>query len=257
MVLLRVVSLVLVQILHSVESARSSKAATLNLGDATLLVVDGVTDEGMKLAEDLLAREDTNVNLEVEHDDGSKGTPLAVAIHAMGLPDAEDSMTLIGKLLARKDVDVNAPLTAPDGSTVPPLMLAVKAASSGAPSGAEMVKSLLAQEKIAVNAMSAGGPSKIASLHLALGAAAKGSAGGMESARALLARSDIDADVEMVGPDGAAVTPLMKLALLLKEAPSDANLQAAVALLVGRAKPLADETLQNLVIGAAGKKDEL
>lgn len=254
--MMRIGVLVLLQMLHSVESAKAPKGSSLNLGDATLLVLDGLADEGMKLANEVLAKEGTDVNLEVEYDDGSKGSPLAVAIHSTGKPDAEDCMDLINKLLAHKDIDVNKPLIAPDGSAVPPLMLAVKAVTAGSKIGVEIAKGLLANEKIAVNAMSSGGKAKLASLHLALAAAAKGAAGGMEVTRALLGRSDIDADVEMVGPDGKAMTPLMKLATMLKESPSDANLQAAVALLRGRAKALEDPELQSLVAGAKGK-DEL
>ena len=82
MVLLLRLGLLLVHALHYAEGAKAPKASSLNLGDATLLVLDGLEDEGMKLAREVLAKESTNVNLEVEVDDGSKGTPLAVAIQA-------------------------------------------------------------------------------------------------------------------------------------------------------------------------------
>ena len=259
MVLLpRVGLLMLVQALHPVESAKASKAS-LNLGDATLLVLDGATDDGMKLARQLLAKEGTAVNDVVELDDDSKGTPLAAAIHTTVTPNGENCMDLIHALLAHKDTDVNAALTAPDGSTWPPLVLAMKAVAAGVPTGPEIAKVLLAHDKIAVNAMTTSGEegtTAMASLHMALAAAARGAAGGVELMQALLARSEIDADVAMVAPDGGKTTPLAKLAAMLEGAPNDANLHRAITLLHGKAKPLDDAEKQKLVESVV-RKDEL
>jgi len=252
--LLRVGFLMLMHSLHSVDSAKV-KAATLNLADATLLVLDGLEDEGMELARSLLAKSDTNANFQVELDDGSKGTPLAVAIHSMASPKAENCMGLIHALLSRKDVDVNTALTFSDDSTAPPLLLAMNAIAAGVPVGMDITNALLAHDQISVNSMSAGGSTKLAPLHMALAAAARGVEAGLEVARALLARSDTDADVEMVGPDGTKMTPLMKLASMLQAQPSDANLLKAIALLHGRAKPLQDETLQTLIDEAMKPKE--
>ena len=250
--LLRIVFLVLAHTLQSVESAKPV-ASSLNLGDATLLVIDGLADEGMKLAHEQLANEGTNVNLMVEMDDGARGTPLAVAIASMALPKSENCMDLVHALLAHKDIDVNAALTVKDGTTVPPLVLAAKAVNAGMPIGAEIAKALLEKEQIDVNAMSGGGTAKLAPLHMALASAARGLTGGLELARALIERSDTDVEVEMA----PAVTPLLKLATLLKEQPTNAHLPAAIALLHGRAKPLADAEMQALVESAVARKDEL
>ena len=177
----------------------------------------------MKIARDVLARESTNVNLEVELDEGSKGTPLAAAVHSMASPDSGNSMDLVKLLLAHKDIDVNAVLTSPVGSTMPLLLLAMRLVSAGNSAGLEVSKLLLAHSKIAVNAVSTG-TSKIAPLHMALAAAAHGSEAGLELTKALLARSDIDVAVEMVGPDGVAMTPLAKVASMLQDKPDDATL---------------------------------
>ena len=212
----------LVHALHYAESAKV-KAAALNLGDATLLVLDGLQEEGMKLAREVLARKERDVNLEVEVDDGSKGTPLAVAIHSMASPKAEDCTELVKLLLACEDIDVNSVLTTPSESTMSPLLLAMRVVSAGKPAGLEISKLLLAHEKIAVNAASTGA-STLTPLHMALAAAARGSEAGLELTKALLARSDIDVAVEMVGPDGVAMTPLAKVASMLQAKPDDATL---------------------------------
>ena len=118
-----------------------------------------------------------------------------------------------------------------------------------------MASALLAHQQIAVNAMTVGGTTKFAALHMALAAAARGAEGGLELARALLARSDTDADLEMVGPDGATMTPLMKLATMLQDEPADSNLHKAIALLRGRAKPLVDDEMRRLVNSVGGKEE--
>merc|ERR1711871_317818 len=123
--------LLLVHALHCAESAKASKASSLNLADATLLILDGMEEEGMKIARDVLAQESTNVNLEVELDDGSKGTPLAAAVHSMASPDSGNCMELVKLLLVHKDIDVNAVLTSPVGSTMPLLLLAMRLVSAG------------------------------------------------------------------------------------------------------------------------------
>jgi len=236
-----------------VESAK--EAAKFTLGDATLLLIDG-EEEGMTMAKDLLARPDTNVNLQMEMDDGSKGTPLACAILSMAQPKAENSMALVRALLEHKDVDVNAVLKTKDYTKVTPLVVAMKAVAAGLPFGVEIAKALLAHDQIAVNAVTEG-PTKLAALHMALAAAARGSAAGLDLAGVLLARSDTDPDIKMVGHDGAVTTPLSKLASMLQEKPSDANVQKAIRLLVGRATPLEDPTLQRLVDQAVASKEEL
>jgi len=253
--ILRGVALVLVHTLHTVE-VECAKAASLNLGDATLLVLDGMVDEGMEMAREMLGKAGTDVNLELETDDGSKCTPLAAAVHSLASPEAVDCMDLVKLLLAQKDINVNAILTGPDDSKVPLLVLAMKAVTAGSSIGVEVAKALLAHEKIAVNAMTSGGAVKLAPLHMALAAAARGAPGGMEVVGALLSRADIDADLEMVGPDGTTTTPLMKLASMLQEQPDDANLHKAIILLRGRAKPPADEEVKKLIDSVASK-DEL
>ena len=113
--------------------------------------------------------------------------------------------------------------------------------SAGNSAGLEIAKLLLAHEKIAVNAASTG-TSKLAPLHMALAAAAHGSEAGLELTKTLLARSDIDVGVEMVGPDGAAMTPLAKVASMLEAKPNDATLVMLHGILEA---------------ASAGKKDEL
>jgi len=235
MVLFLRLGLLLLTSFRSVESAKAPKSQSLNLGDATLLVLDGMEDEGMKLAKELLAKESTKVNLEVEADDGSKGTPLAVAIHTMASPKAEDALGLIKLLVAHKDIDVNAALTSPVGSTMPPLLLAANAVTAGVGAGLEIANLLLAHESIKVNAATTG-TSTLAPLHMALAAAARGSEAGVELVKALLARSDIDVSVKMKGPDGVEMTPLEKLAAMLLDKPGDANIIKLQGMLEGSKK---------------------
>ena len=202
------------------------QASALNLGDATLLVLDGLVDDGMQIARVELAK-DADVNIEIEADDGSKGTPLAVAIHTMATSKEDHAVGLLRLLLAHTKADVNKPLTSPVGSTMPPLLLAMTVVSAGVPAGLEIAKLLLAREDIQVNAASASvsGPSTLAPLHMALAAAARGMEAGFELTEALLSRSEIDVEVKMVGPDGEPMTPLMKLTAMLQERPDDENLK--------------------------------
>jgi hypothetical protein len=220
------------------------QASALNLGDATLLVLDGLVDDGMQIARVELAK-DADVNIEIEADDGSKGTPLAVAIHTMATSKEDHAVGLLRLLLAHTKADVNKPLTSPVGSTMPPLLLAMTVVSAGVPAGLEIAKLLLAREDIQVNAASASvsGPSTLAPLHMALAAAARGMEAGFELTEALLSRSEIDVEVKMVGPDGEPMTPLMKLTAMLQERPDDENLKRLQTMLEASA--------------ATRKKDEL
>ena len=80
----------------------------------------------MELARTLLSHADVYVNTVLTLLDGSKVSPLALALVAVGQGE-EGEVELVRMLLSHANIDVNAMSTLLDGSKVSPLALALVA----------------------------------------------------------------------------------------------------------------------------------